>query len=192
MTTNALYTIERANRPLQQEPYVLWIMGPTSSGKTTVATSFVQRQQAAGIPVLHFDGDEVRGMFGADFGFTPENRLLVVEGLIMLARKAVSSGINVVVSALTAHEEARKLISDKIKNVITVSTQCSIETCAKRDPKGLYQKAMNGEIDTLIGYNTPYIVPAAPALLLDTENQSIQGASSAIADLLTSRGYITG
>jgi adenylylsulfate kinase len=73
------------------------------------------------------------------------------------------------VSALTAHQSARDYIEDKLPNLQIGYVKCSIETCSARDPKGLYAKAKNGEIATLIGYNTKYIPPTNPDIVLDTE-----------------------
>ena len=84
-------------------PFALWLMGPTSSGKTTLAELTVKRLLGDGIIAINFDGDEVRNFFGEDFGFTPCDRKRVVSTLVHLTNKATSSGINVIVSALTAH-----------------------------------------------------------------------------------------
>ena len=80
---------------------VLWLLGPTSAGKTTLATRVVADLRGRGIPAIHFDGDEVRDFFGASLGFGPDSRLRVVSVLVHLANKAADAGLHVVVSALT-------------------------------------------------------------------------------------------
>lgn len=160
---------------------VLWLMGPTSSGKTTIAKSFVKQLQGKGCPVLHYDGDEVRDFFGDSLGFASSDRLRVVKTLVHLANKGVDGNVNVVVSALTANQDARDYVDKFLKNKKVVLIKCAIEICAKRDPKGLYKKALNGEIDTLIGFNAEYKEPELTDLIIDTENCSIEDSLQSLS-----------
>ncbi len=166
---------------------VLWLLGPTSAGKTTLASRIVMELRERGVPAIHFDGDEVRELFDEGLGFSEKSRLRVVSALVHLANKARDSGLHVVVSALTAGEDARAYVRANVRNLTVGYVTCSIETCARRDPKGLYRQAMNGEIDTLIGYNTEYRPPANPDLILDTETQSLDELSALIVSRYTSR-----
>ena len=155
-------------------------MGPTSGGKTTIGEHLLERLRADGAASMHFDGDEVRAFFGENLGFDVSDRQRVVATLTHLANKASMAGVNVIVSALTASEDARRLVLDTVKNLIVVYVKCSIETCAKRDPKGLYAQAKNGEIDTLIGVNSNYLAPDNPDLIIDTEVLSPAEAVEAV------------
>jgi adenylylsulfate kinase len=159
---------------------VLWLLGPTSAGKTTLATRVVADLRRQGIPSILFDGDEVRGFFGPHLGFDVQSRMRVVTILAHLANKSVEAGLQVVVAALTAGEEARRYIRANVTNLKIGYVACSIETCAQRDPKGLYHRAMLGEIDTLIGYNSEYSAPPDPDLVLDTETHSLDELASRI------------
>ena len=164
---------------VQKKPYTLWLLGPTSSGKTTIASELVQiLAKKENFKILHYDGDEVRSFFGNNYGFTENNRGQVVEILAHLAIKANNAGVNVIVSALTAHQSARDYINFNISNLIVGYINCPINICAERDPKGLYKKAKNGEINTLIGYNSKYVVPNDPDITIDTSllsmNESVQ------------------
>jgi len=172
---------------MAQTGMVLWLMGPTSSGKTTIARRVEEELRDECSPVLHYDGDEVRDLFGENFGFEKGSRNLVVQALAHLADKAAAAGCNVVVSALTAMPEAREYIAENIRNMALVHIDCSITTCALRDPKGLYEKAKKGEIDTLIGWNTPYIAPNNPDITVNTEELSVEEAVSAILDFMKGR-----
>lgn len=152
---------------------IIWIMGPTSSGKTTIAEKLVEKFRIDNKKILHFDGDEVRGFFDRDFGFSSENRLKVVKTIVHLANKSVEAGVNCIVSALTANKDARDIIHRSIKNLIVVYIKCSIDECIRRDPKGLYNAAKKGEIDTLIGYNKKYPAPEKPDIIINTENYNV-------------------
>lgn len=156
-----------------QPGFVLWLMGPTSSGKTTISNAVVKKLRDSGSQIIHFDGDEVRDFFGDNLGFKPEDRLRVVATLIHLADKVSKAGTNVIVSALTANPDARKMLDDRLGDAVIGYIQCSIETCAERDPKGLYAKAKSGEIDTLVGYNTEYPTLENPDIVLDTEHNPL-------------------
>ncbi len=153
--------------PVDCEPgFVLWLMGPTSGGKTTVAEKLTEQLRTSGIMVLHYDGDEVRDFFGDNLGFEPSDRMRVVSTLIHLANKAAQTGVNVIVSALTANEDARRLVKGEVGNLITGYIKCPIEVCAARDPKGLYALASSGKIDTLIGLNSEYRAPENPDIVI--------------------------
>lgn len=162
---------------------MLWLLGPTSAGKTTLGTHTVAKLRARGIPAILLDGDEVRDWFGPGLGFGSASRLRVVTTLVHLANKAAEAGMHVVVAALTAGEDARDYVRGHVKGLTLGYVACSIETCAQRDPKGLYRKAVNGEIDTLIGYNGAYRPPERPDLVLDTEKYSIEQLAERIAAL---------
>jgi adenylylsulfate kinase len=148
---------------------VIWLMGPTSAGKTTLAKALVEHLRAAGdVPVIHWDGDQVRDMLGTDLDFSSNSRLRVVRTLAEMAKATSDAGVFTIVSALTAHEDARKLISEILPRLIICYVHCPIDICIERDPKGLYRRAIDGEIDTLIGYNSEYRPPIDPALIVDT------------------------
>jgi adenylylsulfate kinase len=153
---------------------IFWLMGPTSSGKTTISETLVKRMRSNNHSIIHFDGDEIRDLLGKSFGFTKENRLTVVSIIVHLALKNAELGIDVIVSALTANNGARQYIKDKIENLKVVYIQCEKDVCVARDPKGLYKKAQNGEIETLIGFHSPYNPPASPSLIINTANSSLE------------------
>ena len=167
-----------------KRPYTIWLMGPTSSGKSTIADNFARVLKNNGTPILHYDGDEVRGFFGKNFGFSEDNRGKVVETLAYLAKKTNDAGINVVVSALTAHQSSRDYVKENIPNLYVGYVVCPIDVCVARDPKGLYAKAINGEIDTLIGYNTQYLPPNEPDIRLDTNKFSVEENTNSLLRFL--------
>ena len=170
--------------------FVLWLMGPTSSGKTTLANNLLSILRKKGLQTLHYDGDEVRGFFGSNLGFEPSDRLRIVKTLVHLSNKSLEAGVNVVVSALTANDDARNYVRDNTINLKTIYIQCSIKHCAQRDPKGLYTKANNGEIQTLIGLNTEYKEPESPDFVVNTEGKSIETSVKEIVTQLGDVGLI--
>ncbi|WP_432738075.1 adenylyl-sulfate kinase [Maridesulfovibrio sp. FT414] len=166
-------------------PFALWIMGPTSAGKTTVAKKLVRKLNAYGCPTLHVDGDEVRALFGKEMGFSPDERLRVVNACLFVLKKAQEANVSVVVSALTAEDSARSLVLELVPRVVICYLSCPIEICAQRDPKGLYLMARRGEIDTLVGYNSEYKAPDSYDLAIDTSSTSIDDAVQIVIDFIS-------
>lgn len=172
--------------------HIYWIMGPTSSGKTTLAHHFLDELRKTGNCAIHYDGDEVRDFFGSNHGFAEADRLKVVRTLVHLANKANDSGLNVIVSALTANQDARDYVKHNVKNLVLIYIDCSIEKCAERDPKGLYRKAERGEIATLIGINTSYRPPEKPDVIISTEGTTIEFTTTELMRKLRSIGLFCG
>lgn len=166
--------------PKMETGPVFWLLGPTSAGKTTVGRELVRTINHHGGRGVHLDGDEVRNMFPRDHGFSENARLAVVQNLALLANKLAEAGMTVVVSALTAHDRARDYIRTHIENLRLIFIDCPIETCIQRDDKGLYRKALAGEIDTLIGINSPYQPPDHFELRVETEQMPPESAAMQI------------
>lgn len=178
--------VNRAGRRnnVAKQGFVIWIMGLTASGKTSIAKRLADKLIEKNMPVNHYDGDEVRESFGPSFGFDEKNRFQVVDRLVTLSNQAISQGKNVIVSAVTAHENAQRHVFQNIKCLITIFLKCSVEECARRDYKGLYKKAKNGEINTLIGFNTTYNIPKKVDLVIDTETKSVEESCEDIMKLI--------
>jgi adenylylsulfate kinase-like enzyme len=167
--------------------FVLWLLGPTSSGKTTIASELLIRFRGKGLPVIHYDGDEIRNFFGETIGFSAIDRHRVVSTIVYLANKASDAELNVIVSALTANLDDRSFVKDNVNNLIVGYIKCSLDECIRRDPKGLYSKAKKGEIDTLIGFNQEYPEPENPDMILETENKSPEEIVEYIEDFLSKK-----
>ena len=108
-----------------------------------------------------------------------------------LANKASDTGLNVVVSALTANDDARDYISDNVSNIILISLECPIEICIKRDSRGLYQGVKEGKIDpkTVIGLDEPYPPPSNPDLIIATNENTPEESVVIIKNYLIRMGY---
>lgn len=169
------YMKGNANHFSNNKGNVVWILGPTASGKTTIAKNLAERLKRSQIPVLTLDGDEIRSLFGPNLSFAPNDRMKVVSTIVHHVKKAVQLGQNVIVSALTAHEEARAFVRENIANVTIVYLDCPIGICAERDKRGLYESAFKGEIETLIGVNTAYEPPKQYDIKINTNEISPGG-----------------
>lgn len=160
---------------------VLWLTGLSGAGKSTLAEATVARLRERGIPVLHLDGDSLRAGLCADLGFSAEDRMENVRRTAEVAKVAASQGLLTIcslIAPLTVHrEEARRVLGERY---VEVFVHCEIEECIRRDPKGLYARALAGELKGFTGIGSPYERPASPSLTVDTQAREV----GACVDLL--------
>jgi len=176
---------------MHNETFVLWVMGPTSAGKTTTGQHFVRDMRAANIPAIHYDGDEIRSFYGETLGFGREDRFRAVATCAHLANKSSEAGLNVVISALTANDDSRAFIRANIPNLVLTYLICPIDICVQRDSRGLYRKAREGKIDskTLIGLDSPYPAPNNPDIVIDTSKHTSDESILLLKKGLRKKGY---
>ena len=179
---------------MKNNRFVLWLMGPTSAGKTTIGREVIKKFRSSKIPIIHYDGDETRSIFGKAFSFSSEDRLQNVSACVYLANKASEAGLHVVVSALTANQNARTYVEKSLNNLVLVYLKCPLEVCIERDSRGLYRDVKEGKIDpkTLIGFEKPYPDVSNPNLSIDTSQHTIEASVSIIEEWLKKTGYNVG
>ncbi len=156
---------------------VIWFTGLSGSGKTTLAKKLSEILKNEGYKVEVLDGDWIRKTINFDLGFTKEDRRKNLIRSAWIARLLARNGIIVICSFITPYEDIRKEIREIIEKeakFLLVYVKCSIEKCIERDPKGLYKKALRGEIKNFTGIDSPFEEPKRPDLTLDTEVNSIE------------------
>jgi len=176
---------------MNKGPIIFWIMGPTSAGKSTIGQLFAESLKDDDVPAIHLDGNVMRNLFGSKLGFSPQDRLLATSTLVQLANMIADAGLITIVSALSAHEDARQLVREKVNNLVLVYLKCPMEICFERDSLGLYRKAREGIIDpkTMIGLNSPYVAPTNPDITLETDKLSPEESVEHLKDWLRNAGY---
>lgn len=156
---------------------MVWFTGLPASGKTAVASRVAEELRAEGFKVELLDGDWVRRTINPDAGFTREQRRLHLLRVAWVARLLARNGVVVLCSFVSPYrdvrEEIRRVIEEEGLRFIEVYVKCSLETCMKRDPKGLYKKALAGEIKHMTGLDDPYEPPLSPEVIVDTESESL-------------------
>ena len=150
----------------------VWLTGIPGSGKTTMSNLLKEYLQKKSIPVIILDGDEIRKTVSKDLGFSPQDRKEHNRRVIEIAKLLVKNNFTVIIPLISPYKETRELARKEIPNFVEAFVKASLDTCIKRDPKGLYQKAKNGEITNLTGLQSPYEEPVNPELVLDTEKYS--------------------
>lgn len=161
---------------------ILWFTGLPCSGKTTIAKHFTQQCKNC----IHLDGDEVRATLNADLGFTPEDRRenlrRISELCILLAKKTDTVIVTTISPRKAFREEVRKKIENAEIPFFEIYIKADLNTCIKRDVKGMYKKAIAGEIKFFTGIGAPYEIPKSPHLICNTDQETID---ESVSKLLT-------
>lgn len=159
----------------------IWILGLSSAGKTTLAKSLYNKTFNSKLELL--DGDEIRNNL-ATVGFSKEDRFENIRRIRWLCNLLNRNCIDVIVSAITPYEEMRKINRKEINNYIEIWAQAPLNTCIKRDVKGLYRKALDGKIKNMTGLHDPFEKPENPDLVVPTYSLTIEESVDLINDYI--------
>ncbi|MFY3741458.1 MAG: adenylylsulfate kinase [Candidatus Nitrosomirales archaeon] len=170
--------------------FVIWLTGLSGSGKTTITDVLAPKLQKLGFRVERLDGDEVRRQLSPDLGFSKEDRETHAKRVVYVSKLLARNGVIVIVSLISPYRSFRAFARQEIGNFLEVYVKCSIEICAKRDPKGLYKKAFKGEIKDMTGLQDPYEEPLNPEVIADTERESPESNAEKILCTLRDLGYL--
>src|SRR5881397_3175174 len=152
--------------------FTLWFTGLSGAGKTTIAELVRPELERRGRLVEWLDGDEVREHLSKGLGFSKADRDTNIDRIGWVASRLTRHGAAVIVSAISPYREARQRARDMIEangTFVEVFVDASVDECARRDVKGLYEKAFKGEIKEFTGVSDPYEAPTNPELVIDTE-----------------------
>jgi len=163
----------------ETDPFVMWFTGLPSSGKSTLADRAYNYLRKKGCRVESLDGDVVREMF-PNTGFSQEERKAHIRRIGFLASMLEKNGVIVIASFISPYKESRDFVKELSNNFIEVYVSTSLAECEKRDVKGLYRKARNGEIKNFTGLDDPYEIPESPHIVIDTEKLSVKDSFSEI------------
>ena len=168
----------------------MWFTGLSGAGKTTIAeiVEHELRERERRVEVL--DGDIVRTNLSKGLGFGREDRNINVLRIGFVANLLSRNGVAVIVSAISPHKEARDQVRRRIIDFVEVFVDAPLEVCAERDVKGLYAKAYSGEIPQFTGVSDPYEPPAAPDLVLKTDEEEPQESARKVVEKLEFFGYL--
>ena len=169
---------------------MIWLTGIPGSGKTTLALELKKFYEQKGLPIDILDGDEVRKTLSKDLGFSPEDRKEHNRRVIFVAQILAKNGVTTIVPLISPYRETRDFARKEIPNFVEVWVKASVDECKKRDPKGLYKKAMAGEIKNLTGLQAPYEEPQNAELVLDTEKHNVEESVDLITTTLKKLGYL--
>ncbi|MDK2463604.1 MAG: adenylyl-sulfate kinase [Candidatus Korarchaeota archaeon] len=156
--------------------FVIWLTGLPAAGKTTLARVLARRLKEMGWRVETLDGDEVRRWLSPEAGFSREDRERHLKRVAHVSRLLARNGVAVVASFVSPYrrvrEEVRKIVEREGLKFVEVYVRCSVETAMSRDPKGLYRRALRGEIQNMTGVQDAYEEPENPEVIVDSERMS--------------------
>jgi adenylyl-sulfate kinase len=153
--------------------FVLWLTGLSGAGKSTVAAKLAPALAERGHRVELLDGDDVRTNLCQGLGFSREDRDTNIARIGYVAAKLAKHGVAVLVAAISPYRQARDQVRTSVDRFVEVHVAAPVATCAQRDPKGLYAKALAGQIKHFTGVSDPYEPPVDPEIVLHTETQTV-------------------
>jgi|FLYN01.1.fsa_nt_gi adenylyl-sulfate kinase len=170
--------------------FTLWLTGLSGAGKTTIAVALEALLRERGVRVERLDGDTVRQGLTRDLGFSKEDRDKNIERVAFVAKLLSRNGVGVLASFISPYRAARQQVREQTTNFIEVYVHAPLEVCIERDVKGLYAKAIAGELKEFTGISDPYEPPEAPEIIVYTDRETVTESVHKIVRYLESRQLI--
>ncbi|MCO5206365.1 MAG: adenylyl-sulfate kinase [Anaerolineae bacterium] len=175
---------------MEQQGFVFWMTGLSGAGKTTIALAMIEKLQARGVKIERLDGDVVRESLTRDLGFTAEDRAKNIERVTFVAKLLSRNGIGCVCSFISPYQSVRDGVRANTTNFIEVFVDAPLEVVIDRDVKGLYVKAIAGEIPNFTGISDPFETPQNPDLHIRTDLETVDESAERAIRYLEERGLI--
>ncbi|GHB96527.1 adenylyl-sulfate kinase [Cerasicoccus arenae] len=183
--------LPRADREaaLKQRSHVFWLFGLSGSGKSTLALALERELFKAGRFAQVLDGDNIRSGLNRDLGFSDADRSENIRRIAEVAKLFAQAGVVTITSFICPKEELRALARETIgaDDFSDIYVKASYERCQERDPKGLYKKVQAGQVKQFTGKDSGFEEPTAPALIIDTENETIEQSVQRLLDYVLPR-----
>ncbi|GGC74986.1 adenylyl-sulfate kinase [Thalassobacillus devorans] len=180
---------EEREKAYGHKSLVIWLTGLSGAGKSTIANHVERELFNQGIHTYLLDGDNLRHGINNNLEFTPKDRAENIRRISEIGKLFVDAGIVVLVAAISPYRKDRDEARQRFKDntFIEVFVKCSVEECKKRDPKGLYKRALEGKINNFTGISQDYEEPLAPEVVIDTTEKSISDSVSHLVDFIQKR-----
>lgn len=173
--------------------FTIWLTGLSGAGKSTVSDLVAERLQAVGMRVEVLDGDAVRAGLNTDLGFSREHRETNVRRLGWLCEMLNRHGVVAIVAAISPYRATREEVRARLPRFAEVHMDCDVEILAARDVKGLYKRALAGEIPAFTGVSDPYEAPTSPEVVCRSDGtESPAACAERILDFIRKAGWLSG
>lgn len=170
--------------------FVVWFTGLSGAGKSTLSALLAEELRRRGVHVEVLDGDEVRTHLSKGLGFSKEDRDTNVRRIGFVAKLLARAGACAITAAISPYRDVRDEQRAQIDRFVEVYCECPLDALAERDPKGLYKKALAGEIAHFTGVTDPYEPPASPEVTLRTDRESKAESLGKILAKLEALGHV--
>jgi adenylylsulfate kinase len=175
---------------MEQQGFTLWFTGMSGAGKTTLATAVEEMLRDRGLKVELLDGDVVRTNLSKGLGFSKEDRDTNIKRIGFVCKLLTRNGVVAIGSAISPYREVRDFIRQDIGRFVEVYCKCPMEVLIERDVKGLYKKALAGEIKNFTGVSDPYEEPLNAEVVVNTDTETHQESVGKILVRLEELNYI--
>jgi adenylyl-sulfate kinase len=170
--------------------FTVWFTGLPCSGKSTLAELVAADLRRWGRPVEVLDGDEIRAHLSADLGFGKEDRDRHIRRIGWLCEILSRNGVVAVAAFIAPYQEVREANRREIGRFVEVFVDCPVDICAQRDVKGMYARAMRGEIRNFTGVSDPYEEPLNPEVVVHTDRETPEESAARVLGRIEELGYI--
>lgn len=175
---------------MEQKGVTVWFTGMSGAGKTALAVPLEEELRNRGLRVERLDGDIVRQALTRDLGFSKEDRDKNIERITFVAKLLTRNGVAVLCSFISPYREVRAQVRDQVGSFVEVYCYAPLETLIDRDVKGLYKKALAGEIKNFTGISDPYEPPENPDVTIDSSTETIDESLAIVLHKLEELGYV--
>jgi adenylyl-sulfate kinase len=182
-----IYFMNKSNRGL-----TIWFTGLSGSGKSTLSRAVEEILRARGRKVEVLDGDAVRENLSRGLGFSREDRNTNIRRIGFVCHLLSRNGVIAISAAISPFRESRDENRRRIGDFIEVYLKCPLDALIHRDVKGLYKKALSGEIKDFTGVSHPYEEPLNPEIVLETDRETVEESTGRIIRYLEEQGWISG
>jgi len=175
---------------VEQKGVTVWFTGMSGTGKTALALRLEEVLRQRGLRVERLDGDIVRQSLTRDLGFSKEDRDKNIERVTFVAKLLTRNGVAVLCSFISPYRAVRANVRAEVGSFVEVHCHASLETLIERDVKGLYKKAIAGEIPNFTGISDPYEAPENPDVMIDSGTETIEESLDKVLRKLEQLGYV--
>lgn len=175
---------------MEQKGFTLWFTGLSGAGKTTLARLVEAELKSRGLRVEVLDGDIIRTNLSKGLGFSKEDRDTNIRRIGFVCNLLTRNDVIAIAAAISPYRDVRQEVRESIGNFVEVYVKCPLDVLIDRDVKGLYKKALSGEVKHLTGVDDPYEEPVSPDVVVHTDGESPEQSAAGIISVLEGRYWI--
>ncbi|MBA7481326.1 putative adenylyl-sulfate kinase [subsurface metagenome] len=174
---------------MKQKGFTLWFTGLPCSGKSSIADTVAKELQQMGLKAERLDADIIRKHLWKELGFSKEDRDENIRRAAFLAKLLTRNGIAVLTSFISPYRELRDYARREIGNFVEIYVKCPVEVCIQRDTRGMYKKALAGEIPNFTGVSDPYEEPLNPEVVIESDKELLEESVTKVITKIKELGY---